>query len=248
MFEFFTSADTHPLPGINHLLGHGPLKNTYLILRHGESEANVEGVACNTVALEEKRPYKLTDLGKQQAASACIDWERRGVLKDQLVVVTSPLTRAKETAEIFCRGVNYQGDLIVDDRLIERHAGKIEGKSYTNLKTFDWCDDLLYPNNGYYDMESPVMVTQRTTALIKELEGKYTNRVIVLVGHECALNQLRNAFTGRPVGTFESIPNGALLELTLCPKVAQGVLYEYKLDLPGSQLEDDAFNQLFTFC
>lgn len=92
-------------------------------VRHGESQANVNQVFAGI-----NRPAPLTQVGRQQArlAGRCI--LNMNVKIDQ--IVSSPLERARETAEIIADslGIDPAG-IAFDARLIEYDVGELTGKS-----------------------------------------------------------------------------------------------------------------------
>ncbi len=63
--------------------------NTYFVMRHGEAEHNVKGVASCSM----DRSYPLTDTGKEQAAAAGRTLKPSGVTR----IYASPLERGRET-------------------------------------------------------------------------------------------------------------------------------------------------------
>ena len=78
------------------------LKNTYLGLRHGESEANVQGVISSDLRVGSSI-HGLTPEGRAQARRAAVDLiaqiGRDNLLEPgKVVFVSSPFTRARETA------------------------------------------------------------------------------------------------------------------------------------------------------
>ena len=86
-----------------------------LVIRHGQTDWNALG------KLQGKTDIQLNDIGRQQAK------ETIKLIKDENidVIITSPLKRAKETAEIINK--NFEVTIIEDNRLIERGFGKNEG-------------------------------------------------------------------------------------------------------------------------
>jgi broad specificity phosphatase PhoE len=67
---------------------------TFVFLRHGESIGNAEGKH------QGQADFELTDLGRQQASALAARWQAEKVHFDG--AVSSPLMRARETAEIVC--------------------------------------------------------------------------------------------------------------------------------------------------
>ncbi len=95
------------------------LKARVFFVRHGESEANVRPVIANRTS--DVAP--LTDLGRQQAE------ELRDKLHDLgtiTAIYTSPLQRARETAEIVASC--FAIEITIDAALGEPYCGEIEGR------------------------------------------------------------------------------------------------------------------------
>jgi hypothetical protein len=104
------------------------LKNVYLGLRHGQSQANLLGIVSSNPAVGEVI-HNLTTLGKQQAeqsASLLFPYH----LTSELVFISSNFTRAKETAEHSItalkaairdhNGMEVDFPITIDTRLRER--------------------------------------------------------------------------------------------------------------------------------
>ena len=92
-------------------------------VRHGESQANVDRIFAGI-----DRPAPLTRLGRQQARLA-----GRAILDMKIninQIVSSPLGRARETAEIIAASVGIDpAGIVFDVRLIEYDVGELAGKS-----------------------------------------------------------------------------------------------------------------------
>ncbi|MEI6710902.1 MAG: phosphoglycerate mutase family protein [bacterium] len=73
---------------------------TLYFLRHGQTLANLNG---NFAGQKDNSP--LTDLGIQQAKDAAKAWKQQNIQLDK--IVSSPLIRARKTAEIFAEGIGY---------------------------------------------------------------------------------------------------------------------------------------------
>jgi broad specificity phosphatase PhoE len=96
-----------------------PFKPTYTIhfLRHGESTGNAEGV------YQGQGDYPLNATGRAQAQALAETWFAQGVKLD--LVVSSPLLRARETAEIIAQRLS--APLELDEVWMERDNGKLSG-------------------------------------------------------------------------------------------------------------------------
>ena len=145
-------------------------------VRHGESEANTQHVISNR-----ESPFGLTELGTQQANALA------GNLRDVHIttIFSSPILRAKETADIVSRTfyLTYQ----VTEALREYDCGMLEGKS--NRKSWklhrkyyeDWTlrhDYTSKPTGG----ESFIDIQNRFLPFIESLKHR-KDKNILLIGH-----------------------------------------------------------------
>ena len=91
--------------------------STYIFLRHGESTGNAEN------RHQGQADFPLTDLGLHQVQTLAEDWKARGWKFDR--AVSSPLSRAKQTAEILFKSLEF--DLEYDPIWMERDNGELAG-------------------------------------------------------------------------------------------------------------------------
>jgi len=92
-----------------------------VFIRHGESEANLAGV------IQGRSDHRLSERGREQAlrtAAALADFE-------PYRIYTSPLLRARETAEIINR--RHNAALVVLPDLIEYNLGEFEGQTWNEI-------------------------------------------------------------------------------------------------------------------
>ena len=97
---------------------------TVLLIRHGRTPANVQGVLAGWspgVPLDEVGRHQAQELSERLA----------GVRLN--AIVTSPLERARETAEALLRGQGSRSAIHVDDRMGECQYGAWTGKSLKDL-------------------------------------------------------------------------------------------------------------------
>ena len=96
-----------------------------ILLRHGESTANADGLFTGALDVD------LTQCGKAQSALAGQLIRDTGQSVD--VVVCSPLTRARHTARIVMSVLNGPVEVVVDWRLSERSYGALTGRSKSEV-------------------------------------------------------------------------------------------------------------------
>lgn len=185
------------------------LKNTYFGLRHGESEANVqEIIASGEVA---RTDYGLTEKGKNQVRESVVSAKNKYGLTSQTIILTSPLKRAKETAEIAAHILAILPENIIlekrlEERLREREFGIFEGQSHKAYKDIIWPADLT-KEEGMYGVESTVDVQKRVIDLIEELESKYQQKNILLASHGDTLQILETWFKNISPSEHRSLPH-----------------------------------------
>lgn len=132
-------------------------------LRHGESQANVNGLFAG-----QKENSPLTELGKQQAQAAAKTLQTAGITK----IVSSSLERAKETAAIIASTLGIR-DVSIDDRIAEYDMGSLTGTPNKTITSHE-----LVSADG---AEDPRLFQQRALAALAEY-GK-SGETVLLVSH-----------------------------------------------------------------
>ena len=131
-----------------------------------------------------QKDIPLNDKGRVQAK----------ILRDKLAGMSfdccfsSPLSRAKETADIICKD---RCDVICDDDLKERFGGELEGMIFDN-----WGD---YINNKTTETDEEIL--DRARKFLKKLKNTNYQRVLV-VSHNGLLKNLRFCILGEK-GEFD---------------------------------------------
>ncbi len=139
-----------------------------ILVRHGETAANAGGL------LQGRSDQGLTERGRQQ--SAAVAAALAGALKEGATIVTSPLRRARETAEAFSRPA------VVDERWIELDYGEFDGRNALDLRSSlrqGWNDPEWAPPGG----ESLADVARRVSAACEELAAAESSQDVIVVTH-----------------------------------------------------------------
>lgn len=166
------------------------------IIRHGETDLNTRG------CLAGRMDVPLNENGKKLAsvtgeALKDIDFD---------LIITSPLIRARSTAEIVAapseerRGIKLP--VIEDPGLIEISFGEWEGRRpekgadnsfYEEYKTF-FMDPFSY--KGAPGGETIPEVIERTDKALQDIlnNKEYTDKTILIATHGCALRGMLNRF------------------------------------------------------
>jgi probable phosphoglycerate mutase len=200
-------ADGTPWDRFNHLKDVGRLGNRYLLLRHGRSEANERRLITSDVTNARDR-FGLTPQGRREVEETVA--RSRPPLGPDTVIYCSPFLRTRETADI-AAGILGTAAPAIDDRLRERFCGTLEMTGSENYHRI-WEQDAVDPAHTAFGSESACALLDRTTRLVRALEGRHAGRTILLVTHcdpamilACgrAGGDLRAHFRGEAIRTGE---------------------------------------------
>jgi len=151
-----------------------------ILVRHGESSANVEG------RLQGQRDYPLTRRGRAQAHALAVWSQRVGLSWD--AAYCSPLSRAKETAEIIVQARASAPPTVIAD-LAEFDAGALQGLLHHQIRErfpeffardlSEYADYARWGGESYDDIVARV---GRVRAFVEARHRKSAERVLI-VGH-----------------------------------------------------------------
>ena len=149
--------------------------NSYIVMRHGESLSNVYGV--NDSFGDPKN--HLTERGREEISNSVNALLKKGITR----IVSSPLIRAKESAEIVAEKLGIPVEKIeVDKRFIEfNHGSGYQGKKSGLLETDPSEIGDFYFHHG--DSESHDDVRARVMEALFDLEKKYKYETILIITH-----------------------------------------------------------------
>ncbi len=185
--------------------------NRYHLLRHGESTANRRCVIASRPenALES---YGLTPRGRAQVHDAVSSALVSGALEGTCRVVSSPLLRARQSAQIAAGLLRARGGVEIDGRLTERGFGSLELAPDDQYRRV-WSADAEDPGHESWGVESIASVLARAKELIRELEAKRPTDVIVLCTHGDVASALLCDALGLPLERHRDV--GALANAEL---------------------------------
>jgi broad specificity phosphatase PhoE len=153
------------------------LKNKYFILRHGETHHQIEKPDIVYFWPEDKPPASLTKNGQEQIKKVT------HYLKNQKIdlIFSSDVLRTRQTAEIIAKELDLE--VKEDLRLRDVNWGIYQGKlmkeawAFYNHKMEEKFRKA--PPQG----ESWLDVQKRMVDFLKETEGKYNQKTILIVSH-----------------------------------------------------------------
>lgn len=162
-----------------------PTRQQIHLVRHGET-SNLRGIVYG------KRDFGLTPLGWSQAETA-----GRYLSRTPGAVITSPVLRAKQTAQLVAEQSDYSLTLIdTDDRLTET-TSIFDGARVPDVaaKASSWSR-LLNPYRPSWNEEYAQVAARMQEAVTEALLLDYAH--VVLVGHQLPIWIFRLALEGRP--------------------------------------------------
>ncbi len=137
----------------------------FALVRHGETDWNLHG------RLQGSSDIPLNATGRAQAREAA---HRLGVRPWDLLV-SSPLSRASETADIIGETIGLER-VATYPELSERHYGEAEGLT-------DWEAYHEWPHGWYPGLEPRAEVAERGLRNIQRLAEEHPDKAIVVVSH-----------------------------------------------------------------
>jgi broad specificity phosphatase PhoE len=156
------------------------------LLRHGESVGNAES------RWQGQADFPLTEKGRAQAYALAERWKRENVKFDH--VVSSPLVRAKETAEIVASTLNLKIEF--EPLWLERDNGEFSGLTASEVRENFSHPEFITPYDpvgldGEGDWELFLRAGQALHDLLKREPARY-----LIVSHGGLLNQVMHAVVG----------------------------------------------------
>lgn len=159
--------------------------NRLFFVRHGLTEANVNKIFTGI------HETKLTAEGIEQARTAGKELKDNGHTFD--LIIASPLSRAKHTAEYIADQIGYPKDRIeLDEILVERKFGPLEGKNATEF----YGDDKKWEDlDNLVGVETNEELQGRAKQALEMLESRPEESILV-VSHGAFGRALRRAVIG----------------------------------------------------
>ena len=163
---------------------------TFALIRHGQTDWNAQR------RLQGSSDIPLNDVGRAQAKEAVAtlsgyEWD---------AIVSSPLSRAAETADLIAAGLGLTVARRVPE-LTERSFGPAEG-----MQDGPELDALRTPS-GFHGAESEDEAADRGLAALEALAEEFSGRRLLVVAHGTLLRVSLSRAIGR---TLQSIDNAVL--------------------------------------
>ncbi len=178
------------------LMEGGGIRGVALLVRHGETAWNREGRVMG------RNPVELNDRGRAQmeAATTLVSAIRPDL------IVTSPLVRARQSAEIIAAGLNG-AQIVEEPQIAEVRYGRWEGMTYHEL-----IDDQDYIRYRKSPLQSPTPggetieeVQQRGVEAVKRFLSANGGQRVIFVSHGDIIRTVLCHFMGLDLKHFHRI-------------------------------------------
>lgn len=150
------------------------MTNTHLgLLRHGQTDWNINFLLQGVTDI----PMNQTGIEQVKLAAQAIraeDWD---------VVLTSPLSRARQTAEIIASQHGYT-EIIEQELLIERSFGEAEGLSHEQWRAKYSNLDVI-PGG-----ESRTQLAERSMLLLETISQELAGKRVLAISHGALIRAL----------------------------------------------------------
>lgn len=135
------------------------------LLRHGQTDWNID------LRLQGSTDIPLNETGRAQALQAA------GVLnrEDWDVIIASPLSRAKDTADIVAKELGM--NVVIVPELIERSFGVAEGLDHASWRKMYESHEVIEGLESLEDLRA------RTTLLLDLIANEYAGQRVLAVSH-----------------------------------------------------------------
>ncbi len=154
------------------------------LIRHGQTDWNVQGKfqGREDIPLNEKGIEQAKVCGSVLQGSAQFD-----------AVISSPLSRAKKTAEIIAEYVSV-GQVITDDIITERDFSKVSGMTAKEREAF-------YASGEPDDKEPWEELCARMFAGLRKYAEQYMDKNIIMISHGASINSVLSVLSQGQTGT-----------------------------------------------
>jgi probable phosphoglycerate mutase len=162
-------------------------QKTIYFFRHGQSEGNIWHINATDEDIHPAEQY-LTELGREQAQKLA----KRMVNFKLEVLLSSTLTRARETTEIISQNVNYNieySDLFIERQKPSSIVGKLRSDELVLATEKAWKHSLFNSGEQVEDGDSYDTMIVRVDEVLELLQSRPEQHIGV-VTHQFFLNTL----------------------------------------------------------
>jgi 2,3-bisphosphoglycerate-dependent phosphoglycerate mutase len=212
------------VPTLDHSPDPGPLATTLLLVRHAETLDNA------SLRLSGWTDTDLSERGEAQVRLLADHFLRAH--GDVAALYTSPLTRARRTAEAIAARIS-RAPVALDD-LREMYFGELDGRSFEELKAAYAhllerdedadAEDFVWPSG-----ESRSGFTARVERVIGSISRRHPGAAVAVVTHGGVIATLLALLHGESAARWRKwvVPNASLTEVLWDPATGRGALLRH---------------------
>lgn len=167
------------------------------LIRHGQTDWNLQG------RFQGREDIPLNETGilqAQECAKALAGENFRAV-------VTSPLSRAKRTAEIIAEHLNIQ-QIILEDGITERDFSKVSGMTPEEREAF-------YASGEPDDKEPWEQLCDRMMGTLHRYARQFSRDNIIMISHGASINSVLSVLSNGTTGTGKVILKNTCINILL---------------------------------
>ena len=184
-------------------------KNRYILMRHGRSLANEQGVVVSSIENGGKA-FGLIEEGRNQVDDSIRNAITANLFDKNVKILCSSFLRTKETAEVAISVMKeIWGEIKIDityrDEIWERGFGKFEMSSAENYGLIHKIENEDKEVEKY-GIETAESVMNRVGELILELESKFEGETFLIVSHGDTLLILECWFRKWGANKYKELP------------------------------------------
>lgn len=188
------------------------VRSKLFLARHGQTDWNKER------RMQGSGDMPLNDTGREQAHRAAESLKHENIG----AIFSSDLIRAHETAQIIEEALPERQDIILDQRLRERHMGEAEGmlidealKQYPSLSRYE---DKPVDNESYKEVE------ERMWEAVSEYLTNHPGKNVLVVSHGAAIRTLLRRIKNvdpESIMTIGRVPNATPIAIDILDPCTQ---------------------------
>jgi isoleucyl-tRNA synthetase len=210
------------------------------VIRHGEADHNVS----HTLSGSNEVISHLTEVGRSQILKQIDE-----IKKEKIdIIVSSPLIRTQETAELIAENIGYDKEKIVYDKRIEETQTGIDGRPVEEYRSFFKDLEEKFDKKRNEQTETLTEMKNRVGEFLYDIKNKYRDKSILVVTHEYVAWMMvcvRNGYDKKQsVGIKREkedfIETGEIQKLDFVPIPHNE---NYELDFHKPFIDDVVFNQ-----
>ncbi len=150
-----------------------------VLIRHAESHHSLRGVIAGVAGCA-----GLTERGFRQAQALADRLAATGELSDCTALLSSPVPRARQTAEVLARVLPVRS-IETDCDLCEVHPGEADGLSWEDYRArYEAFDLQTFPDRPFAPGgESWSEFVDRVSAVLQRLAERFDGQTVVAVSH-----------------------------------------------------------------